>query len=111
VKVTSQFGCTASDTIYVEEEEPEGIISLEDNDIINIFPNPAEDKFYIQLKTREKTIEMMRLIEATGGQVYMQKNVDGKGTLTIDTENYARGIYYLILQVGDKYYQKKIVLQ
>ncbi|MFO8235587.1 MAG: T9SS type A sorting domain-containing protein, partial [Bacteroidales bacterium] len=114
VRVTNQFGCSAADTIVLIEGEEDiddtGVESVEETDNIKIFPNPARDKIFVELDVDESLLRSMRLVDATGAVVYSGEDYRTDDVITIETNNYARGVYYLILQLGDNIYQKKVVL-
>jgi hypothetical protein len=112
VTVTSASGCSASDQIVIEEEEDDevGILSIEDSKFIKVFPNPAEDKVFLQIaldRTREAT---MKLIDTRGGMVLENRTFNTDETLEIQTNQYARGVYYLVVEIDKQRYQKKIIL-
>lgn len=117
VMVTNQVGCSASDTVVVvegveddDDEDPESAQSVEETDKIKIFPNPARDKIFVELDVNERLLKSMKLVDASGAVVYSGEDYRTDDVITIETGHYARGVYYLVLQLGDTVYQKQIVL-
>jgi hypothetical protein len=65
---------------------------------INIYPNPANESFEIELPTKADNRLMINLIDPVGRsaqQLYFEK---GEQTKTVNTQNLAQGIY--VVQIG-----------
>jgi hypothetical protein len=112
VTVTSASGCSASDQIVIEEEEDDevGILSIEDSKFIKVFPNPAEDKVFLQIALNRTQEATMKLIDTRGGMVLENRTFNTDETLEIQTNQYPRGVYYLVVEIDKQRYQKKIIL-
>lgn len=78
---------------------PSVITSIEDiAEYIQIYPNPANESFEIELPTQAENRLMVNLIDPVGRaaqQLYFEK---GEQTKTVNTQNLAQGIY--VVQIG-----------
>ncbi|MFW6096010.1 MAG: T9SS type A sorting domain-containing protein, partial [Bacteroidota bacterium] len=109
--------CSASDTVVVvegveddDDDTPESAQSIEDTDKIKIYPNPARDKIFIELDINERLLKSIRLVDATGAVVYAGEDIPTDELITIDTKNFARGVYYMVIQVSNEVYQQQVIL-
>lgn len=75
---------------------------------VNIFPNPAGDKFYIYLKDRK-----VDAVEVTNGlgQLIMQQSVSDlrNQLITVNLSNHPSGLYYVKSISGDESVVQKVV--
>ncbi len=103
VLVTDNHGCTGiSDTICFST----GINNIMMNDEISIFPNPTNGSFTIALGSRNDAAEI-RITDVVG-QVIVQTIVTT--TINIDFSNKPAGVYFIQLVIGDKTYNRKMVV-
>ncbi|MEI6901486.1 MAG: T9SS type A sorting domain-containing protein, partial [Bacteroidota bacterium] len=112
VVVTNDFTCTGTDTINVTfNKHLEGIESLQ-NTSFNIFPNPNNGKFIIEVKPVHKEILTLRMISVTGETVLSlpAMEVSGDFTRTIDATNLSQGSYFVELSNGKESIMKKILI-
>ena len=74
-----------------------------------VYPNPATNNITIK---SEKNIGSFEIVNTVGALIYKQENIK-ESTVTIKTENWAKGIYFLKLNSGDLKEQvvRKIILQ
>jgi len=80
-------------------DQPTLVTGIEDlAEYINIYPNPANESFEIELPTKAENRLMVNLIDPVGRatqQLYFEK---GEQTKTVNTQNLAQGIY--VVQIG-----------
>lgn len=77
---------------------------------INIYPNPANESFEIELPTKAENRLMVNLIDPVGRatqQLYFEK---GEQTKTVNTQNLAQGIYVVQIESGKTDVVRKKVL-
>ena len=67
------------------------------SDRISVFPNPAADRLYIDLKEWPGTVTSYQIISITGRVCSEELKVDQKGVLQIETTGLKQGMYLLIL--------------
>lgn len=80
-------------------DQPTLVTAIEDlSEYINIYPNPANESFEIELPFKAEHRLMVNLIDPVGRaaqQLYFEK---GEQTKTVNTQNLAQGIY--VVQIG-----------
>jgi len=66
---------------------------------VSVSPNPAENKTYVDYMSEEDGATLIRLMDATGREVFNRKFVLEKGMnrLTIDLSGQNNGIYFLLV--------------
>lgn len=79
--------------------------TIEKNELISIYPNPSQGKFYINCKLA--SLDNIKLYNAFGALVYSTT----KGTSQVDLSQYAKGIYNLIIQTNDRMLTRRLVLE
>ncbi len=75
---------------------------------VNIFPNPANDFFNIEIKNGNNTLVNMSVVNAVGQEVL-------KGSFTsnshqVNCQNLSKGIYFVRLKIGEEVVVKKVML-
>ncbi|MBW6482410.1 MAG: T9SS type A sorting domain-containing protein [Vicingaceae bacterium] len=77
---------------------------------INIFPNPTKDDIYVELPLNEFTSVEVKIYSVTGKLVYnaSQNNVS---KLSISTENWDKGLYFIQLISNNQTIIEKIIKQ
>lgn len=104
-------GCISSDTftVVVENCDTTGINDLE-NARISVFPNPATDRFVVQVENGFESTAELNLFASDGKLVAQQTILTGAIRTEIDCSQFASGVYMLRLSSnGRNYYQKVIV--
>jgi CotH kinase protein/Lamin Tail Domain/Secretion system C-terminal sorting domain len=76
-------------------------------DAIFVFPNPAFGELNIRVNTQE-TVKVA-LHNTDGRTIYQAFQIDF-GQTTLDTKNFANGVYYLNFFIGDQTVIKKIII-
>ena len=71
--------------------------------VINVFPNPANDKLFIEIPVNE-TLKQIRIIAPDG------KCVQTSNELTIDLSNFADGNYFVEIHTTTRIVKKKILI-
>ncbi|CAA0248075.1 T9SS type A sorting domain-containing protein [Tenacibaculum maritimum] len=75
---------------------------------IFIYPNPSENIFNIGNKTSDKL--NIKVFDMTGKQVFTKDNIK-MDTYRLNLDNYAKGIYFLYLNMNGKSNTKKLILK
>jgi streptogramin lyase len=76
---------------------------------INIFPNPSNGKF--QITSSEVGIQKLEIYDALGKVVYSNSEFKQQKSNEIDLSQYQKGIYFIKIYDGIKYYTEKIVIK
>ena len=96
VQVTNANGCTAMSQPF--NFVTEGIHQSMSVGMINVFPNPSNGNYCLQLNTKEKTVTL-KIFDTYGRELQNEEIhvINEKFIKEISLANYANGIYYLYL--------------
>jgi alpha/beta superfamily hydrolase len=97
--------CTTNVTLSCS---PVGISELEQQTLWSVYPNPATDKFTIQLDEL-KAQGKIEIFDLTGKLIYFQ-NINGKNT-EINTKDFSVGIYFIKINQKDLITTKKVIIE
>jgi len=89
------------DTVTVFVTGGNGIKQLANNEEINIYPNPANSKIYIE----SKSVIEVKLFDLLGNEIITTKEKE------IDVSNLREGIYFIQVNTNGRIYTKKIIVQ
>lgn len=90
-----------------EEEEVDEDVGLDElSSSLNVYPNPVNDKLYIETEVK---IENVAIYTITGVMVGQQTTENGQQTLTIDLSGLNSGIYFVKINSDNGQIVKKIV--
>lgn len=107
----SYDGATRNGIVRLNASNPLSIdnTSLEDENKLNIFPNPSNGVFNVafQQEMRHATI---RIIDVLGKEIYHSSVDKDVSVLNIDISNYDKGIYSIIVNLDGKHYKSKLVV-
>jgi Secretion system C-terminal sorting domain len=76
---------------------------------VKIYPNPTRDELFVELFTDNKVQAKVTIFDLTGRMMHTEKT--NSELLRIDTPQYARGIYFVRVEMDGKFLTKKIVIQ
>ena len=99
---TSSIGVS----LFTEIENETGITNIEQTQSINIYPNPANDKLYIETQTLTQTIEIF--------DVYGRRQksiVNSQRSTVIDLSELKSGIYFVKINTEKGNIVKRIIKQ
>jgi hypothetical protein len=85
----------------------EGLGIQEINTEISIYPNPASTFFTIKNPTDKAS--QLEIFDATGRIVY--SGILRKGSSTVEIENWAKGLYLIILHQENNRYTQQIIIE
>ena len=109
VVVTDINGCTASsDTILYQA--PDFVSEKNLDDVLSVYPNPANDLLNIKLKSAMKENAGLKIFDDTGRLIYSCKIIGGK-TNIISLAPYADGIYQLLFSIEGRIFIRKVLKQ
>ncbi|HET6992883.1 MAG TPA: T9SS type A sorting domain-containing protein [Bacteroidia bacterium] len=78
--------------------------------LIEIYPNPAENKFSVNLERLAGSDFSLEMYDAEGKLIENRKNL-GNEKIEINTENLPSGIYFIKVNAGDNVYLLKEVVK
>ncbi|MCD4746570.1 MAG: carboxypeptidase regulatory-like domain-containing protein [Bacteroidales bacterium] len=106
-------GCanSAEENIYVDACT--GIAENDNNQAIEIFPNPNNGYFSLKISINKKENISIRILNSIGDEVYKlnQVNIDDYYHVDIELDDLANGLYYLIIYGNETQFVKKIIVQ
>jgi len=100
VHVTRGAGCLTS------------INDLRRPDVVNIFPNPASEKFTVFVRGLQDQQTVIRVFNLLGQQVRTQRVtsiLNGELEVDIDISNLPKGIYSITLEQGTSYFLGRVI--
>ena len=110
VTVTGQNDCQTTKVVYVN---PENSISdyASSGLKVNIFPNPSEGRFYLEISMEEPEDLFMSIVSMNGQIVFNQKIEAQKILLhQVDLTSYPHGMYQILLSGNKLIYKAKVVI-
>lgn len=102
-KTTNDFSSTLSN---IASSDGLGIAEINNNDNIQVFPNPGNGLFTITLKGNVNNAEM-EVVNSLGQIVY--SDILNGNTKTIDVSDISKGIYFIEVNSGDSIIRKKFI--
>ncbi|NTW34264.1 MAG: T9SS type A sorting domain-containing protein [Bacteroidetes bacterium] len=78
---------------------------------INIFPNPSNGKFNLEVLGNKGQITNLEIYNVLGELIYSSPIQKQQTSNEIDISNSPKGIYFVKIYNGEKVYSKKIVIQ
>jgi hypothetical protein len=113
ITVTDHNGCTADSTVTLQPDTctGTGIITLNAESGIIVYPNPTSDKLYIKLLTHSDKLADIRLYAADGKLVWVNNIIAGAEMCEIDCSNIASGVYVLKARYQNRDAYFKIIIQ
>ena len=99
-------GCVNAILVLEEIEDYKDITGIEDihTNNVNIYPNPAKDRLYIETETE---IEDIVVFDIYGRR--QQTTVNGQQTLSIDISNLNSGVYFVKITTAEGNIVKRFV--
>ena len=106
-------GCsnTADQTITVDECV--GIMEMDGNVAIEVFPNPNNGQFAVNLSAVTFDNASLSVVNQLGQVVYNKKeiNINGSYKTSIDLSSNPQGVYFIVVSGNNKTFTKKVVLR
>ncbi len=80
---------------------------------MSFYPNPTSGKFKLDFALKSEKDVKIKILDAAGKEVYSEelKDFSGNYSKEIDISGNKKGVYFIIINQGDKYKSKKIVLE
>ncbi|MCF8371328.1 MAG: T9SS type A sorting domain-containing protein [Bacteroidales bacterium] len=95
VTITNEYGCTTIDSVLVLSNG--AITNVEKNEQLNIYPNPAQNKLFIE--TGGIKVEEIRVYNSLGSLISQIQNIEYP--IEVNTQNLSEGIYFVKILAKD----------
>jgi len=82
-------------------------------DGVHVSPNPARDYVQINIQSSRNTLAEIAILDQQGKLIKLLKEQVNEGNTLItlpDPGAWPRGMYYVVLKMGDKLFHKKLVI-
>jgi hypothetical protein len=107
---TNTLGCSGSATLNVYGITCTGIKGYNENDLINIYPNPNKGYLYIESKEVNLNKISFTIIDILGNVLRAPKLEFFEGRSMIQMKDMESGIYFLVMNVNSKQEVRKIII-
>ena len=106
VTITDTNGCTLTDTAIVNCIISTGTNQIADSALpFTVYPNPSNGIFVIQTSGKISKIEILNVL---GEKIY-QSEISNREPINLSQQ--PKGIYFIEMKMGEKIYNKKLVIQ
>lgn len=105
--------CTSyRDTLIARIISCTGIEDQKNSMFLNVYPNPAENEFFVEYNSPEQEEYLITIFDVIGKTVYSQRLTTSKGMnkTKIDCSTFENGLYFLKLTGGAFDHTKKIIV-
>jgi hypothetical protein len=95
------------------QSAPTGIVELDNNQTIGVFPNPANTYATLAIKTDATSLVDVKVLDLTGKVVYnvnQSKLNAGANEITFNTANFVNGVYNVIVSTNGQSFTTKLVI-
>ncbi|MBK5212682.1 MAG: S8 family serine peptidase [Flavobacteriaceae bacterium] len=100
---------------FIDNINVSGVLGIVKEDFTNIvmYPNPASNEVYINLKNVAQGAVSIAMFNSLGQRLqYISENeMAGKTQAVLNVSNYSTGIYFVTIKAGDNVATKKLVVQ
>ena len=106
-------GCEVADTFNIAVRSCDtalGVISLADDNLMDVFPNPASNSLTIRIQLPLAADGNACLFSTEGQMVWTQPVKEGETTVEADCNMLASGVYILRLKCGDTDSYRRVVI-
>lgn len=99
-----------SGVTYIQPQEPEVVLSIEENLIgdIKLYPNPSDGAITLQFSNYFKVSDI-KVFDISGSEIKVQTII--KESTEVEVKGLKTGVYILHLHSGEKRFVKKIIIK
>ena len=106
VSVSDTNGCFADSYVEINYS----LLSLEDDNLnVKIYPNPTNGNITIESK---ENINSIILFNTYGNQLYsVDNNLNTTNKINVDLSKFAKGVYFVKLNINNRIINERIIVQ
>jgi hypothetical protein len=92
---------------------PEDIRTIDLNSALEVYPNPNNGQFNIQIESIKNAQYNLELFNSIGALIWERINlqIDGVYAMPVDLKNTLAGVYMLVVRSGDNYVMRKVSIR
>ncbi len=108
VSITDGNGCMYSQTINLTLTS-----TIEDETLtqFEVYPNPNDGQFYIDLAFAKKEHATVRIFDVLGRELFVEYVVGTNAQVEIDVRRFAAGVYFAVLDLDGKRFTQRVVVE
>jgi hypothetical protein len=103
-KIMDKGGCSVLFTVVIKNVT--ATQDVDNQSIVNIFPNPTNNVFYVEMKN---TNTAFLSVYDLNGRIFLQENI--KSNQAISTDSFPKGMYVLKINTSDRSIFRKLVVE
>jgi hypothetical protein len=113
VNVTTAEGCTTSANVNFTFLDCTGIGELANVIGLEIYPNPTDGNFNLQISAPQPVVVDIKVVNAYGNLVYTAKNIAINATYksAFNLSQLADGVYFVTVENGNSSVSKKLIIK
>lgn len=109
VLVVDATDCANSDTIIVDMVTDVFENAFSEN--INLYPNPTTGIFHLDIQLAAEKEVSVAVFDMTGKAIFEKpKQAILNKNITVNLNDFAHGVYWVTVQIGDDFYRQKVIL-
>jgi hypothetical protein len=108
VELGDADNCTAETSLYCID--PEAITSIENNELFQLYPNPAKDRIYMASKESPLKNLSMEIIDTQGRQTLLVEEQSAFLQKEINLSTLTPGMYLVKIRIGEEEYSGKLII-
>jgi len=80
-----------------------------ESDLVKVYPNPFVSTLHLELNWISEDFTTVKIYNIIGKQIYLQSFEPGAQIITIDSNTFEKGIYFVEIKSGNKKNTQRII--
>ena len=94
---------------FIKDEIEAANINENENSVV-LYPNPSQLGEKISIKTKNKDVDQVLILDVTGKKVFQSKNFHNECQIELNSTNFKTGVYFVKTYFGKKISSKKFII-
>lgn len=111
LKVSNVYGCSTEDSVYVDVS----VVGFEENLAntvdVNIYPNPAIDKFYMEFSSKKTESYWVEIYNSKNQLLFKKWITSDAYKIEYDAQSLMKGVYFIRVTSDEAITTHKVVIQ